>query len=29
VVKNGELLGIVTEMDFVRIAGRLIEQMEK
>jgi CBS domain-containing protein/gamma-glutamylcysteine synthetase len=29
VVKNGELMGIVTEMDFVRIAGRLIEQMEK
>jgi CBS domain-containing protein len=28
VVKNGELIGIITEMDFIRIAGRLIEQME-
>ncbi|MBK7408605.1 MAG: CBS domain-containing protein [Saprospirales bacterium] len=29
VVKNGELMGIVTEMDYIRVAGRLIEQMEK
>ena len=29
VVKNGELMGIVTEMDFVRVAERLIDQMEK
>ena len=29
VVKNGELIGIITEMDFVRVAGRLIDQMEK
>lgn len=28
VVKDNELIGIVTEMDFVRIAGRLIERME-
>ena len=29
VVKNGELMGIITEMDYLRVAGRLIEQMEK
>jgi len=29
VVKNNELIGIVTEMDFLRVAGRLIDQMEK
>jgi CBS domain-containing protein len=28
VVKNGELIGIITEMDFLRIAGRLIERLE-
>lgn len=29
VVKNGELIGIITEMDFLRISGRLIERQEK
>lgn len=29
VVQNGELAGIITEMDFVRIAGRLIERLER
>jgi len=28
VVKNGELIGIITEMDFLKIAGRLIERLE-
>lgn len=28
VVQNGELIGIITEMDFLRIAGRLIERLE-
>ena len=28
VVKNGELIGIITEMDFLRISGRLIERLE-
>jgi len=29
VVQNGELIGIITEMDFLRISTRLIEQLEK
>jgi len=29
VVKNGELIGMITEMDFLRISGRLIEQLEE
>ena len=29
VVKNKELIGIITEMDFLRISGRLIERLEK
>ena len=29
VVKEGELVGIITEMDFLRIARRLIERLEK
>ena len=28
VVKNDELIGIITEMDFLRISGRLIERLE-
>lgn len=28
VVAEGELIGIITEMDFVRISGRLIERLE-
>jgi CBS domain-containing protein len=28
VVKGGELIGIITEMDFLRISGRLIERLE-
>ena len=28
VVKNGELIGIITEVDFLRISGRLIERLE-
>ena len=28
VVKEGELIGIITEMDFLRISGRLIRQLE-
>ena len=28
VVKEGELIGIITEMDFLRISGRLIERLE-
>jgi CBS domain-containing protein len=28
VVQNGELIGIITEMDFLKIAGRLIERLE-
>ena len=28
VVQNGELIGIITETDFLRIAGRLIERLE-
>ncbi|HEX5112202.1 MAG TPA: glutamate-cysteine ligase family protein [Saprospiraceae bacterium] len=28
VVQNGELIGIITEMDFLRISGRLIERLE-
>ncbi|RMF25773.1 MAG: CBS domain-containing protein, partial [Bacteroidetes bacterium] len=28
VVKDGELIGIITEMDFLRISGRLIERLE-
>ena len=28
VVKNGELIGIITEMDFLRVSGRLIERLE-
>jgi CBS domain-containing protein len=28
VVKNGELIGIITEMDFLKISGRLIERLE-
>lgn len=29
VVKDDELVGIITEMDFLRVAGRLIERMGK
>jgi CBS domain-containing protein len=29
VVKNGELIGILTEMDFLRISSRLIERLEE
>jgi CBS domain-containing protein/gamma-glutamyl:cysteine ligase YbdK (ATP-grasp superfamily) len=29
VVQNSELIGIITEMDFLRISTRLIEQLEK
>lgn len=29
VVKNGELIGIITEMDFLRISSRLIERLEE
>ncbi|MBB4078950.1 CBS domain-containing protein/gamma-glutamyl:cysteine ligase YbdK (ATP-grasp superfamily) [Lewinella aquimaris] len=28
VVKEGELVGIITEMDFLRVAGRLIERLK-
>jgi CBS domain-containing protein len=28
VVKDGELVGIITEMDFLRVTGRLIERMD-
>jgi len=28
VVQNGELIGIITEMDFLKISGRLIERLE-
>ncbi len=28
VVQRGELIGIITEMDFLRISGRLIERLE-
>lgn len=29
VVKGNELIGIITEMDFLRISGRLIERLER
>ncbi len=29
VVKGGELTGMITEMDFLRISGRLIERLER
>lgn len=29
VVKNKELIGIITEMDFLRITGRLLDRLEK
>lgn len=29
VVKDGELIGMITEMDFLRVSGRLIERLEK
>lgn len=29
VVKDGELIGIITEMDFLRISGRLIDRIER
>lgn len=29
VVKEGELIGIITEMDFLRITGRLLETIER
>jgi predicted transcriptional regulator len=29
VVKGGELIGIITEMDFLRISGRLIDRLER
>ena len=29
VVKEGELIGMITEMDFLRITGRLMERLEK
>jgi CBS domain-containing protein/gamma-glutamyl:cysteine ligase YbdK (ATP-grasp superfamily) len=28
VVKNGDLVGIITEMDFLRVSGRLIERLK-
>jgi CBS domain-containing protein/gamma-glutamylcysteine synthetase len=28
VVKEGELIGIITEMDFLRISGRLVERLD-
>ncbi|MEO1712020.1 MAG: hypothetical protein AAFU60_01675 [Bacteroidota bacterium] len=28
VVKEKELIGVITEMDFLRIAGSLIERLE-
>ena len=28
VVQNDELIGIITEMDFLKISGRLIERLE-
>jgi CBS domain-containing protein len=28
VVKNDELVGIITEMDFLRVSGRLIERLK-
>ena len=28
VIKDDELIGIITEMDFLRIAGSLIERLE-
>ncbi|MDP4852474.1 MAG: CBS domain-containing protein [Saprospiraceae bacterium] len=28
VVTDGELIGIITEMDFLRISARLIERLE-
>ncbi|MGB3546627.1 MAG: CBS domain-containing protein [Saprospiraceae bacterium] len=27
VIKNEELIGIITEMDFLRISGRLIDRL--
>ena len=29
VVKGKELVGIITEMDFLRITGRLMERLER
>lgn len=29
VVKDGELIGLITEMNFLRVSGRLIERLEK
>ena len=29
VVKDGELIGVITEMDFLRITGRLMERLEQ
>jgi len=29
VIKNGQLAGVITEMDFLRISGRLIERLEQ
>lgn len=29
VTKNGELIGIITEMDFLRVSSRLIERLER
>jgi CBS domain-containing protein len=29
VVKNGELVGIITEMDFLRITGSLMDRLER
>ncbi|MEZ4980025.1 MAG: CBS domain-containing protein [Saprospiraceae bacterium] len=29
VVNEGDLIGIITEMDFLRISARLIERLEK
>lgn len=28
VVKNGELIGIITEVDFLRVSGRLVQRLE-
>ncbi|MFT4536971.1 MAG: CBS domain-containing protein, partial [Saprospiraceae bacterium] len=28
VINNGELAGVITEVDFLRISGRLIQRLE-
>ena len=29
VINNGELAGVITEVDFLRISGRLIQRLEE